>query len=75
MFVRSLFVLVATTATVAHAQSLKVDNKCHMPVLLFTQSSFGSIHNFVHVNAGASVDMGISNNWVGAINVGQSFAA
>ena len=66
-----LLTLVAATAAVARAQSLTVANHCGESVLLFTQTSFGSIANYVNVGAGGSVNMGISSNWDGAINVGQ----
>ena len=65
-----LLALVAAIAAVTHAQSLTVVNDCSESVLLYTQTSYGSISNYVNVNAGASVDMGISTNWDGAVNVG-----
>ncbi|KAF9226408.1 Osmotin, thaumatin-like protein [Gyrodon lividus] len=60
----------AALATVATAQSLNVVNKCSESVLLYTQTSFGTINNYVNVAAGASANMGISSNWDGAVNVG-----
>ncbi|KAF7296541.1 hypothetical protein HMN09_01061100 [Mycena chlorophos] len=61
----------AAFVTVAAAQSLHVDNLCSVPVFLFTQTSFGSISNNVHLAAGQTgYGMGISSNWDGAINVG-----
>lgn len=68
--VLSLLALVAV-ATTANGQSLTVVNKCSESVLLLTQTSYGSVDNLVNVGAGASVDMGISTNWDGAINVGK----
>jgi len=62
----------AALVTVAQAQSLTVANKCSESVFLYTQSSYGSINNNVNVAAGASANMGISSNWDGAINVGES---
>ena len=62
----------AALVTVAQAQSLTVLNKCSKSVFLFTQTSYGSIKNNVNVAVGASVNMGISSNWDGAINVGES---
>ncbi|KAF8137369.1 Osmotin thaumatin-like protein [Boletus edulis] len=70
MSVRSFIALAAGTVAVVHAQSLTVVNQCSESVLLFTQTSFGTIDNFVNVGAGASANMGISSNWDGAINVG-----
>ncbi|EIW80398.1 Osmotin thaumatin-like protein [Coniophora puteana RWD-64-598 SS2] len=60
----------AAVASVAQAQSLNVVNSCSEDVILFTQTSFGTIDNYVAVAAGASSDMGISSDWDGAINVG-----
>ena len=65
-----LLALVAAIAAVTHAQSLTIVNDCSESVLLYTQTSYGSISNYVNVNAGASIDMGISTNWDGAVNVG-----
>lgn len=70
MFTLPLLALVATAAT-ANAQSLTVVNDCGESLLLFTQTSYGTIDNYVNVGAGASVDMGISTNWDGAVNVGK----
>ncbi|KAF8839657.1 Osmotin, thaumatin-like protein [Paxillus ammoniavirescens] len=56
--------------TLSRAQSLNVVNKCGESVLLFTQSSFGTVANYVNVAAGASANLGISSNWDGAVNVG-----
>ncbi|KIJ62186.1 hypothetical protein HYDPIDRAFT_94956 [Hydnomerulius pinastri MD-312] len=61
---------VVALATVAKAQSLNVVNECGESVLLFTQTSYGTIDNYVNVGAGASTNMGISSNWDGAVNVG-----
>ncbi|KAG9313528.1 Osmotin thaumatin-like protein [Chiua virens] len=69
MFSLSLLAVVATAVT-ANAQSLNVYNQCDQEVLLFTQTSYGSIDNYVYVDAGATVDIGISSNWDGAVNVG-----
>ncbi|EIW80079.1 Osmotin thaumatin-like protein [Coniophora puteana RWD-64-598 SS2] len=67
----ALFTLaIAAVVSVAQAQSLTVVNSCSESVFLFTQNSYGTIDNDVTVAAGASVDMGISSNWDGAINVG-----
>jgi hypothetical protein len=63
-------VVLATLAAVAIAQSLQVVNKCSEGVLLFTQTSTGTINNNVVLAAGASADMGISSDWDGAVNVG-----
>lgn len=71
MFSLSL-VTAAAFATLASAQSLHVTNLCSQSVLLFTQTSYGSIDQNVVVGAGATVPMGISSNWDGAINVGES---
>ncbi|EGO04076.1 hypothetical protein SERLA73DRAFT_175820, partial [Serpula lacrymans var. lacrymans S7.3] len=69
MAFRSILAL-ATVATAVSAQSLNVVNSCSESVLLFTQTSFGTIDNNVVVAAGASANMGISSNWDGAVNVG-----
>ncbi|EIW77976.1 Osmotin thaumatin-like protein [Coniophora puteana RWD-64-598 SS2] len=61
---------VAAVAAVANATSLKVVNKCSESVMLFSQSSYGTIDNNVNVAKGATRDMHISSNWDGAINVG-----
>jgi hypothetical protein len=63
--------VVAAIATVAQAQSLNVVNSCSEAVLLYTQSSFGTVNNNVNVAAGASANLGISSNWDGAVNVGK----
>ena len=62
----------AALAAVAQAQSLNVVNKCTETVFLYTQTSFGTINNNVFVAAGASANLGISSNWDGAVNVGES---
>jgi len=57
------------------AQSLVVNNNCGEDVLLFTQSSNGGIGQNVQVSAGQQgVDMGISPDWDGAVNVGTNCA-
>jgi hypothetical protein len=63
-------IVLATFATIAEAQSLQVVNMCSEGVLLFTQTSFGTINNNVVLAAGASTNMAVSSNWDGAINVG-----
>jgi len=65
-----LSIVLATLATIAEAQSLQVANMCSEGVLLFTQTSFGTINNNIVLAAGASTDMGISSDWDGAVNVG-----
>ena len=68
-----LLVLLSAAAAVLAKASLHVDNKCKEPVFLFTQTEAngGHIKNNVHVKAGAKhVDMGISEDWKGALNVG-----
>ncbi|KAJ8596166.1 Osmotin, thaumatin-like protein [Rhizopogon salebrosus TDB-379] len=60
----------ATIVTVAQAQSLNVVNSCGEDVLLYTQTSFGTVNNNVNVAAGQSANLGISSNWDGAVNVG-----
>jgi hypothetical protein len=51
--------------------SLSVYNNCEgLPVFLFTQSSFGSIAQNVVVQPYETVNMQISSDWDGAINVG-----
>nr|GAT55210.1 predicted protein [Mycena chlorophos] len=61
----------ALAAVAAAAPSLHVDNLCPVSVFLFTQTSFGSISNNVHLAAGEKGHgMDISSNWDGAINVG-----
>ena len=73
MLTLSVLGLMATAAT-ATAESLAVVNRCSESVLLYTQTSFGSIANYVNVDAGAAVNMGISTDWDGAINVGMWFS-
>jgi len=63
-------VLLSILLSSVAAQSLNVVNKCGEEVFIFTQNSVGSIANNVQIPAGATQDMGISNNWDGAINVG-----
>jgi len=67
-----LFSTLALTAliAVANAQSLNVVNQCTESVLLYTQSSFGTVNNYVNVAVGATANLGISSNWDGAVNVG-----
>lgn len=64
--------LIAAVTTMTHAQSLNVANHCSHPVFLYTQSSYGTIDNNVAVAAGQSANLHISNNWDGAVNVGES---
>lgn len=64
-------VVLASLAAIAIAQSLQVINKCSEGVLLFTQTSTGTINNNIVLAAGATTDMGISSNWDGAVNVGM----
>jgi hypothetical protein len=61
----------ATIVTVAQAQSLNVVNSCGEDVLLYTQTSFGTVNNNVNVAAGQSANLGISSDWDGAVNVGK----
>lgn len=70
MYLLSTLALAALVA-VAQAQSLTVANNCGQSVFLYTQNSFGTILNDQTVAAGASLNMGISSNWDGAINVGK----
>lgn len=67
----SLLALVAAAALTAHAQSMTVVNSCDQSVFLYTQESYGSIKNKVIVDSNSSIDMGISPDWDGAINVGE----
>lgn len=67
----ALFLVVfIVLAAVTDAQSLQVINRCSEDVLLFTQTSTGTIRNNVALAAGKSTNMGISSNWDGAVNVG-----
>jgi len=51
--------------------SLTVYNNCEgLPVLLFTQTSVGSIAQNVVLQPYDTVNLGISSNWIGAVNVG-----
>jgi hypothetical protein len=51
--------------------SLVVYNGCGgLPVFLYTQSSYGSIAQNVVLQPYDTVNMDISSNWAGAINVG-----
>ncbi|KIJ25176.1 hypothetical protein M422DRAFT_56105 [Sphaerobolus stellatus SS14] len=70
MFMNVSLIVAAVFIAQAHAATLNVVNKCNKPVFLFTQSSQGTIANNVNLAAGATKNMGISANWIGAINVG-----
>lgn len=61
---------VAALAAAAHAQSLNVVNKCTEDVFLLTQTSFGTVDTNVIATAGATVNLGISTNWDGAVSTG-----
>lgn len=67
----SALLVAAVAAGSASATSLKVVNECTQELFLFTQTSYGSVANNVAVAAGATLDMGISSDWDGAINVGM----
>lgn len=66
---------VAALIAVTSAQTLNVVNKCSEDVYLFAQTSFGTINGNVIVGAGTTLDMGISNNWDGAISTGTGCAS
>lgn len=73
MVSRSVIAAAAFAAAVK-ATSLTVVNRCNEEVLLFTQTSFGSINNNVQIGAGGSANLGISSNWDGAVNVGKGYS-
>jgi hypothetical protein len=63
--------VLAAIVTVAQAQSLTVVNSCSEAVFLYTETSYGTIDNNVNVAVGQSVNLGISSNWDGNVNVGK----
>ncbi|KAG1766703.1 Osmotin thaumatin-like protein [Suillus occidentalis] len=62
--------VLAAIVTMAQAQSLTVVNSCSESVFLYTETSYGTIDNNVNVAVGQSVNLGISSNWDGNVNVG-----
>jgi hypothetical protein len=62
----------ATLLAFVNAASLNVVNQCGSDLFLFTQSSFGTINQNVDIAAGTTVNMDISDDWDGAVNVGTN---
>lgn len=65
------FLLLAVFMAAVNSQSLTVVNSCTEDVLLFTQTSDGTVDQDVALAAGATTDLGISSDWDGAVNVGE----
>jgi hypothetical protein len=59
-------------ASPALSSTVQVVNRCSFDTFLFTQTSDGTIkQNNVFVAPGATLSMGVSSDWNGAINVGK----
>lgn len=62
--------LFASCVCGSYALGLTVENGCPA-VFLNTETTRGSIRNNVNVPSGSTIDMEISDDWEGAVNIGM----